>query len=622
MGAALLLGELPFAKRESRRNVVIEVLLIAPVDDIPPGRGLHGEEGRPLMLGITRLIRIMAALFALMSLASGAPAQTNGSPHHETLRVVYTMLPPYSFFDADGAPSGFAIEVLKATAARAGFDLSYTLASNVTEALAMIADGKADLHPSLVSNAERRKIVSYTSAIRVVTLSLYALKRRAGTFQADDLSGVRVGYRVGSATDYVAKTILGASLVGFPENDSLLRALEARTIDMGVFVDAAVRRQLHMRVRGAQFAPVGAPLQATPIGIAVSKDRPGVLARLDGALRELKAEAGFNTITKRWFGPPPSWWTPQRMFFAYLAAVAVMALVALGVFRRLSERSRQMLTRETGLRADMTKRHDATLEQKNALLATQNEEMQRLLQAVSHDLKSPMVTVRGFAGVLEDALTAGDEALARDACRRIVASTGRLRGITDALQEFSRVDQKPVALRQVNLNAMVDEAREMLAVDIAAAEARIVVPEPLPKMRADESQLLRVFLNLVTNALRHGCPQPGMTIEITAAVGPNATEIRVRDHGPGIPEAFLRDVFRLFRRLAPGQSDGSGIGLSIVARIAAKHGGTAWASAPEGSGAALHVTLLNRPEDRTEDHTDDRWAAAATRDLMSEGGAA
>ena len=205
-----------------------------------------------------------------------------------------------------------------------------------------------------------------------------------------------------------------------------------------------------------------------------------------------------------------------------------------------------------------------------------------------------MVTVRGFAGLLEDAMKSGDEALARDACRRIVASTKHLSGITDGLQEFNSVDQRPVALTEVDLNALVDEVKVMLAAEIEGARATVFSPDLLPKVQADESQLLRVILNLVLNALRHGCPEPGMTVEITAKTRLDCTEIVVRDHGPGIPEAFHRDVFRLFRRVAAGQADGTGIGLSIVARIAAKHGGAAWASSPAGGGAALHVTLLNR----------------------------
>ena len=255
---------------------------------------------------------------------------------------------------------------------------------------------------------------------------------------------------------------------------------------------------------------------------------------------------------------------------------------------------------EARLRADLATSHAATLQHKNTLLASQNEEMQRLLQAVSHDLKSPMVTVRGFAGVLEDAMNAGDEALARDACRRIVASTGHLSGITDGLQEFNRVDRTPVEMVDVDLEALTLEAEEMLAADIEAAQARIEIPAPLPHVRADESQMLRVLLNLITNALHHGCPDPGMAVEITAETKDGFVEIVVRDHGPGIPAAFQGDVFRLFRRLATGQSDGTGIGLSIVARIAAKHDGTAWASSPEGGGAALHVTLPIAPDDRPD----------------------
>jgi signal transduction histidine kinase len=364
-------------------------------------------------------------------------------------------------------------------------------------------------------------------------------------------------------------------------------------LDLGVYVDSAIERQARMTGMGELVERVGPPLQAISVGIAVSNRLPEQLARLNSALLHLKAEIAFDNIKGRWFGPPKSWWTVQRLFFAYLGGIAVVVLISLGAYSRLRRAFRRGLNRETRLRAALSTRHAEMLEQKNAQLAAQNDEMQRLLQAVSHDLKSPMVTVRGFAGVLEDAMASGDQDLARDACRRIVVSTGHLSGITDGLQEFNRVDQKPVALRELDLAALIAETEEMLSADIAETEARIVVASELPNVRADETQLLRVLLNLILNALRHGCPEPGMTIEISAAKGAQVTEIVVRDHGPGVPEAFQHDVFRLFRRLAPGQADGSGIGLSIVARVAAKHGGSAWISSPEGGGAAVHFTLLN-----------------------------
>jgi signal transduction histidine kinase len=548
---------------------------------------------------IVRLIAIVTMVTALLFAARGVMAQGEDGPHPETLRAVYTPLAPFAFTDLEGEPDGFAVELLRTMVARTGMALTFQEVESVAKALAMIEAGEADLHPALMSTPRSREVVSYTAPILVATLSLYALKDRAATFDPNDLSGLRIGFRAGSDAANAAHAVLGAIPMAIDRTSSLLNALTAGTVDLVVLLDAAFDRRARTAEFDKQFAQVGPQIHTIPIGIAVSHTQPETLALLDHMLRNMKAQPGFDAIVARWFGAPPSWWTPMRMFLAYAISISTVVIVALTAFSSQRLIARNLLTHDIRMRVTLASRNAAVLELKNAQLISQNQEMQRLLQAVSHDLKSPMVTVRGFAGVLEDAMASGNEPLARDACRRIIASTKNLSGIIEGLHEFNRVDQKPVALADVDLNALIAEAGEMLAADIDIAKASIVVPMRLPHVRADETQLLRVLLNMILNALRHGCPEPGMTVEITATTGTDSTEIVVRDHGPGIPEAFQRDVFRLFRRLAPGQSNGNGIGLSIVARIAAKHGGAAWASSPEGGGAALHVTLSNTPNDRS-----------------------
>jgi signal transduction histidine kinase len=531
---------------------------------------------------------LIAALLALFA----APVW---GQDRDSLRAVYIEIPPYSFTNSNGDASGFAVDVMREVAKRAGFDVSFRSVVNIEQAMNEVSEGRADVFPAMGSTAERREVFDFSGPLITARLSFYARADHAPNIDPDDFTGQRVGLVLGVVSQPMSVMLLGARIRWQQSFQTLIAALSDQELDMGLFVDEAFD-SLANRFGGDQrFVKVGSSFRSVPIGIAVDKTRPEVLARLDGALIDLKAEPAYAALKTRWFGPPPSWWTPERIIAAVVLTLIAFALLPLALFARMRAGARRLLMAEGLNRNHLASLHAEALQVKNDQLAAQNEEMERLLHAVSHDLKSPMVTVRGFATLLEEAMEEGDEDMARDACRRILSSTGRLSGITDGLLEFSKVDQRRMTPSDIDLNALVAEATELLNFDIIAAGATVRTPDPLPSLSADRSQLLRLMMNLISNALHHGCPRPGMTVDITARTDPGHVELAIRDNGPGIPEAFHREVFRLFRRLGGGRSDGSGIGLSIVARIAAKHGGTCWASSPEGGGAALHVRLPIRP---------------------------
>jgi signal transduction histidine kinase len=518
------------------------------------------------------------------------PARAPSAP----LRVVYNPSPPFAITDSQGRADGFGIDILKIIAANAGYALSFREVMNIAEALDLIEAGQADIHPALATNAARREIMSYSSPIGAVRLRLYARADRAATLDPDDLTGARIGSLQGGTTMMAAQSIIGAISTPRQSARDQVAGLEDGSLDLAVFVESAFDALRRAYAPNTRFVSVGPPVQSTPIGIAVTNRLPEALALLDAALHDLKSEARFAELSQRWFGPPPSWWSVERLIWAAIGAIGAVLAAAGLLIQRLRATQRRQLLAESVKREALARAHAAAQEEKTKELALQNEEMERLLQAVSHDLKSPIVTVRGFASLLEEAMESGDDASARDACRRIMSSTRRLGGITDGLLEVSRADRKPIDPVAIDLNLLVDEVADMLSATIAQAGATVTMPDRLPMAWADRSQMLRVMLNLIANALHHGCPRPGMRVEVTARQSDAATEIIVRDHGPGIPEEFQRDVFRLFRRLGEDRRDGSGIGLSIVATIAAKHDGTSWASSPPGGGAALHVSVPTR----------------------------
>jgi chemotaxis family two-component system sensor kinase Cph1 len=245
------------------------------------------------------------------------------------------------------------------------------------------------------------------------------------------------------------------------------------------------------------------------------------------------------------------------------------------------------------LLAELRRRgHD--LEAANQALARSNAELDAFAHAVSHDLKEPL---RGVGHHLRFLREDHGPALGDAGAERIAAVDGllrRMRHLLDGVLELSRLGRTELTMSEVDLGAVVVEVREMLAARLAAG-AELRVPAPLPFVHGDPVLLRQLLMNLVGNGLTYNT-SPTPWVEITASAGPPAT-LAIRDNGIGIPAGREHDVFRLFKRLhADTYGDGTGAGLSLVARIVARHGGQVWPEPAPGGGTVFRVVLGQRSE--------------------------
>ena len=237
--------------------------------------------------------------------------------------------------------------------------------------------------------------------------------------------------------------------------------------------------------------------------------------------------------------------------------------------RKKSERVRESLIRE--------------LEAKNA-------ELERFGYTVTHDLKAPLVTIRGFADYVEkDAREGRTDRLAADAAR-IADAVGQLQLQLDALFELSRAGRPVGPPVEVEVADLVQEALRL--VRPSAAGARVDVVGRLPVVFGDRARLVKVFQNLLDNAVKFASTtaEPLVVVEARPAVDGRAVLV-VRDNGIGIEPRHRDRVFDLFEKLDP-RAEGSGVGLAMVKRIVESHGGRVWLeSEGKGAGTAACVTL-------------------------------
>lgn len=180
-----------------------------------------------------------------------------------------------------------------------------------------------------------------------------------------------------------------------------------------------------------------------------------------------------------------------------------------------------------------------------------------------------------------------------------VDGANRMSRMIADLVEFSRVESRGGPMEEVESGQVVEDAEANLSLAIGDAKADIRIDGPLPIVIGDASQLVRLFQNLIGNAVKFRSPDrvPVVTVSADAANADGLAEFLVTDNGIGIPEDCYERIFQIFQRLhGRDQYDGTGIGLAIVRRTAERHGGRVWVESQPGEGSTFHVTLpLARP---------------------------
>ena len=242
---------------------------------------------------------------------------------------------------------------------------------------------------------------------------------------------------------------------------------------------------------------------------------------------------------------------------------------------------------------DITDRIQAEREREEliARLEAQNAELERFTYTVSHDLKSPLITIKGYIGLLTEELSDAHMDPVQGDLVRIERAADTMGTLLEDLLELSRIGRLANPPEDVPLDALVEESRQALRGPIAEKGVDIHVSSKLPVVRGDRVRLLEVVQNLIENAVKYMgdtvCPQ----VEIGCRSDDKEPVFYVRDNGIGIDARFHEKVFGLFDQLNP-RAEGTGIGLAVVKRIIDVHGGRIWVESEGiGEGSTFCFTI-------------------------------
>jgi signal transduction histidine kinase len=224
-------------------------------------------------------------------------------------------------------------------------------------------------------------------------------------------------------------------------------------------------------------------------------------------------------------------------------------------------------------------------------LETKNAELERFTYTVSHDLKSPLITISGFVGLLEVDAKSGNREKFREDMQRINEAVEKMKRLLDELLELSRIGRIINPPSETSFSEIVEEALSLAQGRLRNGDVEIYVQGGLPIVRGDRPRLVEVLQNLIDNAAKFMGAQPAPRIEIGIHQQQNEQVFFVRDNGIGIESKHREKVFGLFDKLDP-RTEGTGVGLALAKRIIEVHGGRIWVeSEGRGSGSTFCFTL-------------------------------
>ena len=233
------------------------------------------------------------------------------------------------------------------------------------------------------------------------------------------------------------------------------------------------------------------------------------------------------------------------------------------------------------------------LEATNQKLAESNKELQDFVYVASHDLREPLRKISTFGRLLQETLAGRLDEDQQENFEFMIDGANRMQEMVDAILSYSRVITKAKPSEVVDLNRIIDDLEGLELSDrLEETAGTITVPEPLPPVYADPSQVRQLFQNMIVNGLKYHRQGKPPEVTIRASETDDMVRAEVSDNGIGIAGDYYDDVFTMFRRLNPRKDyEGTGIGLTVCKRIVKRHGGEIWISSTPGEGSTFYFTL-------------------------------
>lgn len=246
-----------------------------------------------------------------------------------------------------------------------------------------------------------------------------------------------------------------------------------------------------------------------------------------------------------------------------------------------------------GIITDVTAQKKATHEREELIkeLEKKNADLERFIYTVSHELRQPLITIKGFLGYLEENAQRGEQSMLHQDIMQIIHATEIMQRLLNDLISLNRVGLAPQKKENVNINEIVRQSTDLFKEKIVQRNIKVTIDPLLPDVHGFRSELMELFQNLIENSIKFTSNKVRPEIHIGFTGSGKEVTFFIRDNGIGFDSRYKDKIFGLFNKLH-SDTEGTGVGLALAKRIVEHHGG--WIKAESegpGKGTTIYFTL-------------------------------
>ncbi len=499
---------------------------------------------------------------------------------HPVVRVGLTPdWAPFSFFAKNGEAAGIDIDILRLIHQRTGLRFQVVATESWDETLRLARDKQIDCTTSTAQTSEREKIFHFTRPYYSSPVVIISREHDLRFYHVTLLRDATIAM----PKDHITTMALTGRLpkAHFIEADTMLDCF--RLVAQGK-ADATVANMI-VTSRYLNDHPElnliisGVTDESFPLRLAIRREAPMLASILDGALGSISTEE-LDGISDRHlpFGLQAAqrgaiW---QRRWIEVLIAAAALSIGLLLWIRSINREVRARRRAEAELREI-------------------NKSLEVFSYTISHDLRAPLRTIRGFAAILIEDYKDQISSEANDYLDRMNSAAGRMDNLISDVLAYSQASRSNLPLHPVDLNRLIDQ----LISEYPFMEQDYFHVEPnLPSVLANTALLSQSISNLIGNAIKFIPADREPDIHIHVDQNGGLAKLWVEDNGIGIATEDQARIFKMFERINARQYEGSGIGLAVVAKAVEKMGGTFGVESEMGKGSRFWIQLPLTNEDR------------------------
>jgi signal transduction histidine kinase len=438
----------------------------------------------------------------------------------------------------------------------------------------------------------RRKILRVALEIRIAVLDAEAAQR--GFLLTRDPAYLDAPVALDRTLEDLLRNLEGLA-AGYPVQAQLASNIIRNTRLKMAEIDSALGAAL----AGRDPLPILRRAHNQPLAATIARDAEVLFDEIASLRDAENAQAELRTRFAKWF-------LVLGNMTAFVLAVAVtfwigkafsqaqQASLHLAEYNKKVEEHARRLAAQEQLLADrliQERQLSVSLEGYNQALARSNADLEQFAYVASHDLRAPLRGIASLADWLEEDLGEGIDEGVKKHLDTLRGRVRRLDALISGIAVYSRAGRRPESVEVIDVAQVLRDVVDLAAPDDGVEVAPVT---PLPVVRAPRTPFQQIFLNLISNAIKHG-GSGGRRIEVGAADEGDAWCFTVRDFGPGIAPEYHEKIFGLFQRLASrDRVEGTGIGLALVKKLVERYGGKVWVESAPGEGAAFSFTWPKR----------------------------